>query len=942
MRKLLSILLCLVLCTSALLLTACGGSEETPDVGDVGAEDNEAIRAIYAAYVAYAEKNGHTPEDYDAWLESIRGEAGANGADGLTPYIGENGNWWIGNTDTKVKAESKGIVSIEKISENGKTDNYRITYTDGSTAVFKITNGADGKDGVGIADVKFNNLDELVVVLTSGNEINLGKLVGEDGKDGADGEDGKDGKDGTDGVSITSAEINEAGELVLGFSNGTNINLGSVVGPKGEQGEAGADGSDGKDGVGIASIIIDDYGCLIISLTDGSVKNLGKVTGSDGEDFSACEHNFGEWLVVYEPTCDCIGVNYRVCSICKEVEHDYIKKTGHSLIFVETIKNTCSEHKVLKYCTICGAAYILDLETETDHNFGSWYTTVEKTCTSNGESRRDCVNCEYYETRILQSEHTLAIAPAVEATCETTGLTEGKYCSICREVFVEQAVVPALGHTIVIDEAVEASCTKTGLTEGKHCFDCGITIIAQEIIDYLDHDYANGICVECGESESGATPNEYFTFTLLDDDTYSIRVKDRQNLPNKVIIPSSYNGKAVTQIGMQAFSYCQSLTDITIPDSITSISDSAFSNCVGLSSIIIPNSVTTVGNYTFNNCSNITSVSIGCNVVSIGDSAFYKCSGITEIIIPDSIVSIGSSAFDGCTGISSIWFGGGVTNIGLGAFRILDTYYDVYVTDLEAWLNIDCDGYARPNYYGMLHILDKNGYEKTNIVIPEGAARIPECAFRNADSITEITISKSVASIGWGAFPQKVKDVYISDVEAWINIECAHGYDRPNYYGSLHILDKYGNEITDLIIPDGVSSISRHAFYNAKSITSVKIPDSVTAIEGSAFAYCSKLESVYLSQNVSYIELEAFFYCENLAAITIPSSVTYISAQAFYNCSSLPSIVIPDSVTSIGGGAFGGCDKLTIYCEAESQPEGWNSNWNSSNRPVVWGYTSED
>jgi hypothetical protein len=48
-------------------------------------------------------------------------------------------------------------------------------------------------------------------------------------------------------------------------------------------------------------------------------------------------------------------------------------------------------------------------------------------------------------------------------------------------------------------------------------------------------------------------------------------------------------------------------------------------------------------------------------------------------------------------------------------------------------------------------------------------------------------------------------------------------------------------------------------------------------------------------------------------------------------------VIIPDSVTSIGYYAFRDCSNLTIYCEAESQPEGWHSNWNSGNRPVIWG-----
>ena len=75
--------------------------------------------------------------------------------------------------------------------------------------------------------------------------------------------------------------------------------------------------------------------------------------------------------------------------------------------------------------------------------------------------------------------------------------------------------------------------------------------------------------------------------------------------------------------------------------------------------------------------------------------------------------------------------------------------------------------------------------------------------------------------------------------------------------------------------------------------------------------------------------------------VNIPSSqlgvpITSIDSYAFYGSSKLTSVVIPDSVTSIAGNAFGFCENLTIYCEAESAPSGWESNWNSGDRPVYW------
>ncbi len=93
------------------------------------------------------------------------------------------------------------------------------------------------------------------------------------------------------------------------------------------------------------------------------------------------------------------------------------------------------------------------------------------------------------QTVVDATGHTEVVDEAVAPTCTTTGLTEGKHCSVCGTVTAAQEVVDALGHTEVVDEAVAPTCTATGLTEGKHCSVCNEVLVAQTVVDATGHDF---------------------------------------------------------------------------------------------------------------------------------------------------------------------------------------------------------------------------------------------------------------------------------------------------------------------------------------------------------------------------------------------------------------------------------------------------------------------
>ena len=118
-----------------------------------------------------------------------------------------------------------------------------------------------------------------------------------------------------------------------------------------------------------------------------------------------------------------------------------------------------------------------------------------------------------FTARYTAIPHTEAVDKAVEPTCTKTGLTEGKHCSVCSAVLVEQEVVKAKGHTEVVDKAVAPTCTETGLTEGKHCSVCSAVLVEQEVVPALGFTVSGSV--------AGVTDNAMVT--LLKDGVVAAR-----------------------------------------------------------------------------------------------------------------------------------------------------------------------------------------------------------------------------------------------------------------------------------------------------------------------------------------------------------------------------------------------------------------------------------
>ena len=153
------------------------------------------------------------------------------------------------------------VAGITESAANG-VHTYTVTFGDNSTRTFTVQDGAAGPQGI----------------------------PGTDGKDGAPGADGAPGKNGTDGRGINIAWVNDNGELQLEYSDGEEDNLGNVKGPrgvKGVKGDTGAQGPAGADGIGITDAQITEAGELQITYTDGTTVLLGEVVGPKGDTGAA-------------------------------------------------------------------------------------------------------------------------------------------------------------------------------------------------------------------------------------------------------------------------------------------------------------------------------------------------------------------------------------------------------------------------------------------------------------------------------------------------------------------------------------------------------------------------------------------------------------------------------------------------------------------------------
>lgn len=269
-------------------------------------------------------------------------------------------------------------------------------------------------------------------------------------------------------------------------------------------------------------------------------------------------------------------------------------------------------------------------------------------------------------------------------------------------------------------------------------------------------------------------------------------------------------------------------------------------------------------------------------VVSISNYAFRNCTTMKSIVIPDSVQQIGIESFIGCT-------------------------------DLES-------------------------------VTMEGVVSVSISAFSGCTSLKKVSIADTIEDFAHNAF------------EGCTNIEYTES-EGGRYLGNdanpyAVLIELVSTDITSFKVNATTKAIADTVFYECTQLTSVEIPASVKSIGSSAFYGCTNLTSVTIEEGsqLKWIWDYAFEGCENLRDMRIPSGTLYIGDQTFSGCENLGSLVIPASVETVGYNAFTRTSKFVgdslqrvkLYCEAESVPNGWHMEWNGyydNDCDVVWGST---
>lgn len=292
---------------------------------------------------------------------------------------------------------------------------------------------------------------------------------------------------------------------------------------------------------------------------------------------------------------------------------------------------------MLSFFTACDTVGSQDSDSinTCEHAWGSWIETAKATCTQAGTQVRVCGICSEEETETIAAiGHSVVIDEALLPTCEQSGLTEGKHCSVCDAVIVKQSVVPKTDHVYgswtVLTQATQ---TQPGMKH-KACKFCAWGVV--ETIPALQDTDPSALNVILYELRSDG----YWVTGIV------------SWVDPVLTIPEKHEGKAVVGIASKKAFYKNSVIE----------------------EVVFPNSIKVLEPYMFYNCRVLKKVTLPDGIQSIPKGMFYNCQALETVNIPTSVKEIGLEAFAGCKNLN---LGTITLDCSLGDYAFRDVQFDI-------------------------------------------------------------------------------------------------------------------------------------------------------------------------------------------------------------------------------------------------------------------------
>lgn len=380
-----------------------------------------------------------------------------------------------------------------------------------------------------------------------------------------------------------------------------------------------------------------------------------------------------------------------------------------------------------------------------------------------------------------------------------------------------------------------ATCFEDGSYDGIWiCSKCYSWYKTTRGVTPITHKTENGACIDCGEAESSKCLELYEIQYSIQSSKYDFlhytgvygyAVKRVDIGATSNITVSTFNNRAVREIGSKAFKDCRILKKLTIGNNVREIAADAFIGCENLNNIEVAehnNSFISIdGNLYSKDGKTLLlyakgkkekTVTIPDGVTAIGDYAFQGCSELTSVVIPNSLKSIGNKAFSDCVNLSGIELPNGLTDIGWAAFS------HTAITSVELPCSLKSVDGAFINCEKL-----------TEVTFGDGTKVIGEGMFYNCTALKNISVPDSVESIGGKAF----KDTgYYKNAENWEN---------GVLYIGKHLIKARTFISGKYTVKDGTVSIADEAFFRCRYLTKIVIPKSVKYTGQDAFYGCDEL-----------------------------------------------------------------------------------------------------